>query len=324
MTATMHKLLDLLGDCRYHSGEDLASQLGISRNAVWKQCQKLRLSGLAIESSRGKGYRLKQPFEALDESLIRQAIPDGSSAHDCVICLLDETDSTNRVLRDWLPNDPRPVFCLAEMQTNGQGRRGHPWQSPFGSNLYASLRLPVSCGPEKVAGLSLAAGIAVLESLHALGAHDARLKWPNDILCNGKKIAGLLSEISGQYNGDSTVIIGIGINVSMPADAGGAIGQPWCDLSQILPGSPSRNQLAGDLLHRLLIHCRTFLQRGLTPFLATWHQYDCLLGQAVIVEYTDRKIAATAAGIDDHGALIIETDEGRQAVFAADVHLKRK
>ncbi len=317
-----HRLARLLSHERCISGQRLATALGISRSAVWKQIGWLRQAGLSVSAVPGQGYRLDAPFEPLEADLIRMAIPTDSPVRDIPITILDEVDSTNEFLRRPLPHPSGAQACLAEYQHEGRGRRGHRWFSPYGGNLYLSLRMIIETGPETLSGLALAAGTGLLDAVHAIGATEVGLKWPNDLVWKDRKLAGLLIEIDGQCGGRTTVVVGAGINVEMPA-AASEIDRPWTDLAKIVDRPISRNQLAGRILHELAAAVEGLSRRGLAPYLHVWRRHDAILDRTILIEHAGRSTSATARGIDDQGRLLVETAGRRRALHAGDVHLLR-
>ena len=326
---TAHGLLRLLSHERHVSGQHLAEQLGITRSAVWKQLQWLRQAGLEVTARPGRGYRLARAFEPLDADRIVEGLPDDSPVRDCRLMILDEVDSTNDFLRGLeIPAPAGPTACLAEWQHAGRGRRGHVWHAPYGGHLALSLRLDLDSGTETLAGLSLAAGIATLAAIENLASdtedvEGLGLKWPNDLLWRDRKLAGILIELDGQYGGRTTVVIGIGINIDMPRSIASSIDQPWTDLGEILGRTPSRNRLAGRLLHELLRRIPRLGREGLEPTLAAWRRRDLLLDRPIVIEQDGQRIPATARGIDANGRLLVDTPGGQQTLAAGEVHIQR-
>ena len=181
----------------------------------------------------------------------------------------------------------------------------------------------IALGPDVMSGIGLAAATAVLGALETCGLRGAELKWPNDILYEGRKLAGLLIELHGEHHGRSLLVIGIGINISMTEDAAHHIDQPWIDLSSILGHMPARNRLAANIIHELTLMVDTFTRNGLAPFRERWAAYDLTKDRPVRVESPWRPLSGIARGIDDHGALLVETEDGIQHVLSGDVHLRQ-
>jgi BirA family biotin operon repressor/biotin-[acetyl-CoA-carboxylase] ligase len=314
-------LLDLLSDGAEHGGTELAEALGVTRAAVWHQVAQLREQGMVIAASRGHGYQLPGGFEALSAASIRAQLsgPARESLHVETVTL---TDSTNeRLLAALNSGDIHGQVLLAEHQTAGRGRRGDRWLSPPGSGLCLSLGWRFDQPPATFSALSLVVGMAITESLRELGVSAAMLKWPNDILYDGGKLAGILIEMRSEAGGPCRTVIGIGINVQMSAQARALIDQPVEDFTHASGQAVSRNRLAAVLLSALARTLPQFGRDGFAVFRQDWLRYDALVGQAVKLELPNRTVLGTARGVDDHGALIIEHDGGRETFVSG--HLAR-
>ena len=318
------RLLKLLSDGDFHSGEDLGAALGVSRMAVWKHLKTLRELGVDFEVVRGKGYRLSASIELLDGDEISTGISRSTATHIDSINIFHELDSTNNWLREQcLSGAPSGTVCLAEMQYAGRGRRGRSWVSPYAANLYLSLLWRSPAGAAGLGGLSLVTGIAVLRCLQAWGVEAAGLKWPNDILVRNAKLAGILIDVVGEASGPCAVIIGVGVNVCMPPLAGADIDQSWTDLSRLIGRSElSRNRLAAGLLDQLLPAVAEFETAGLQPFLGEWRRYDIVDGCQVDLQLPNETVSGTACGIDDGGALLVETVNGRRRFTSGEVSVR--
>jgi BirA family biotin operon repressor/biotin-[acetyl-CoA-carboxylase] ligase len=323
---TKIRLLNLLADGRFHSGEALGQALGVSRTMVWKHIQTLQALGIECHSLSGKGYRLARPVELLEPEAIAAALGDKSRALLSTLELHPEIHSTNRHLMERLGMLTSGHACLAERQTAGRGRRGREWVSPFARNLYLSLYWRFEMSPALLSGLGLAVGVAVMRTLRQLGIDDANLKWPNDVLWQGRKLAGILLEMSGESGGPYHVVIGIGMNVNM-ADEDAAIDavidQPWVALNQIAAQPLSRNRVAGVLLHHLLESIQQFQSDGLESFLTEWQQADAYAGREVAIHLGDNNIIiGQARGIDPSGAIIVEVDGELRRFHSGEVSLR--
>lgn len=319
------QLLALLADGQWHSGEELAGQLGLSRAAVWKQLAVLRERfGLQIHSVSGRGYRLPNRLELLDAGQIRSQMGETTRAWIRDLEIHDTIPSTNSHLME------KPVgelktghVCLAERQTEGRGRRGRHWVSPFGCNIYLSLFWAYGLAPAALSGLSLAAGLAVVRALRRLGVEEVGLKWPNDVLWENQKLAGLLLEVSGEQSGPSRVVLGLGMNLRLSEAEAGAIDQPWTSLDQ-LPGGAglSRNQVVAALLDNLVAVLSRFEEQGLTALIPEWRQYDLYDGKRVLLQMGTRQIEGIHRGVEASGALLLETAEGVRAYHGGEVSLR--
>ncbi len=314
-------LLDLLSDGAEHTGAELAISLGVTRAAVWHQVSQLREQGLSIDATRGQGYRLHGGFEALNADDIRSQLSDPART-TLTVETVTVTDSTNeRLLAALNEGDIHGRVLLAEYQTAGRGRRGDRWISPPGSGLCLSLAWRFDQPPATFSALSLVVGMAIVESLRELGVSAAMLKWPNDILSDNGKLAGILIEMRAEAGGPCCSVIGIGVNVQMSAESRVQINQAVEDFTHASGHAVSRNHLAAVLLSALARTLPQFARDGFALFRDDWQRYDSLRGQAVKLELTNRVVAGVARGVDEHGALLIEHN-GRLESFVSG-HLSR-
>lgn len=312
--------MQVLADGRFHSGERLGETLGVSRTAVWKALRSLEQYGIAIQAVSGRGYRLSRPLELLRSELLLQQLDAESRQLLRGLVLFDAIDSTNTHLVQ-LQGDGHGMACLAEYQSAGRGRRGRHWVSPFGSNIYLSLRWRFPQGMAHLSGLSLAMAVAVLRALGDVGIDGAGVKWPNDVYADGRKLAGILLEVTGEAAGPCDVVVGLGLNVWMPQTAASDIDQPWIDITTLRTGI-SRNILAGRLLHHLVLSLAQFQHEGLAPFAAEWRLRDILIGRKVRLLLPDEELRGIGCGIDSDGALLIERDGMRQRFTYGEVSLR--
>lgn len=304
------------------SGDVLARESGQTRAAIWKNIETLRTAGIDIDARAGRGYVLRQPVSLLDSAAIVAALPDSASAGIASLDVTWAIDSTNNaLLREPTPRQGVAVL-LAERQTGGRGRRGRTWTSPLAANLYLSVARYFGGGLARLGGLSLVAGVAVAECLHALGYNDARLKWPNDVVIGPRKLGGILVEGGGEHAGPARAVVGIGINVRMPHADAVDIDQPWIDLAAIAASLPSRNALAAGVLAHLLPALDTFDREGLAPFLPRYLAVDGLAGRTITVQAGDGDHAGQALGIADDGALRVRLLDGERRFHAGDVSVR--
>ena len=317
-------LLAQLSDGRFHSGERLARVLGISRGAVWKRLRRLQDElGLEVHAVRGRGYRLASPIELLDQNHITGRLSPASRNRLESLALHGVVDSTNSLATAAAaPSPGRARVWLAEHQTAGRGRRGRRWVSVFGANISLSLAWRFERSLSELAGLSLVAGVVVAEVLGRCGVQGLGLKWPNDVLASGRKLSGILVEANGEAAGPSTAVIGIGVNVRLPAAAAGSIDQPWTDLAQSGVVGVSRNALAGDLIDGLVVACDAFESGATSDFLSRWTTFDALLDRVVRLQQGDRWTDGVYRGIAPSGAARIETATGLEEHFAGEVSLR--
>ncbi len=317
-------LLPLLADGEFRSGQVLADALGISRTAVWKQLARLEELGLAIESVKGRGYRIPGGLELLDESAVRAALAPAAAGLLGDLVILEEVDSTNaEVLRRLEAGAGSGLVCSAERQLAGRGRRGRSWVSPFARNLYLSLAWEYHQGAAALEGMSLAVGVAVVRALRACGVEDIRLKWPNDLLSGEAKLGGILLEMAGDAAGTCQVVVGVGLNVAMPDAAAGEIDQAWTDLGRLgAEPAPRRNRLLAALLNELLPLVAEFEARGFEPWRDEWNALDAYAGRPVVLHTGSQAVAGNARGVDERGALQLETSGGMQSIYGGEITLR--
>lgn len=314
----LRQILTHLSDGQFHSGEALGKALGVSRAAVWKQLKKLDELEIPFSSVKGKGYRLHDPIELLDQSIILSGV---SQRLDCLEILLD-VDSTNTYLFERASDHMGKRYAVfAEKQSSGRGRRGRQWISPFGRNIYLSLLVSFSGGMSSLEGLSLAVGIAVEKAMGRLGIDGVGLKWPNDIYVNGRKLAGILLEVTGEYNSHCQVVIGVGLNLSMSEDEAQEIDQPWVDLSRLRPGL-SRNKVAAILLDELLAMVDTFQKDGFASWQQYWSERDIYHNKCVVISSPVRDIEGIVKGVNRKGELMLLTDHGMEVVTAGELSVR--
>ena len=301
------------------TGDSLAQASGQTRAAIWKRIEHLREAGVAIEAKPGRGYALAQPLDLLDAGAIHATLSPAARARLSALEVAWSIDSTNsELLRREVPARGA-VVLLAERQTGGRGRRGRVWASPLAAHLYLSLSRQFGGGLARLGGLSLVAGIATVEALREQGYKGVGLKWPNDVVVPGadglRKLGGLLVEGGGEHAGPVRAVIGLGLNVRMPAAAATAIDQPWCDLASLASAAPSRNAIATAVLERLLDALEEFDRDGLAPFLPRYAVFDALAGQHVRVEGPVTNCEGSALGLAGDGALRVRLDDGSERSF---------
>lgn len=312
----LRELLSLLADGRFHSGEVLGHALGVSRANVWLALRGLESYGLQVERLKGRGYRLARPLELLSTESLGAFLTPQTSAQLSNLELFLSLDSTNGYLMQRAAEGAAcGSVCLAEHQTAGRGRRGRSWVSPLGRNLYLSLLWRFDEGPMRLAGLSLAVAVGVVEALEKSGIGGLTIKWPNDIFYHGSKVGGILLEVAGESSGPCYVVVGVGLNIDMPATAMAAVMQPWANLPREV-SIPSRNELAAQLLNQLFTVMLDYPRHGLAPYHQRWRRYDLAADRQVDLHLHDRVISGVARGVDETGALLVEHD-GRLASYAS-------
>lgn len=306
MSETLYALIEILADGRFHSGEALGKRLGISRSAVWKSLRQLPELGLELHPVSGRGYRLVEPIELLDKQSIVAQLDSTFSNAFSGLQLFSVIDSTSKYLKQLAEGGaPSGTVCLAEYQSDGRGRRGRHWHSPYGSNLYLSILWRFNDGMSRLGGLSLAVAVAIMRCLVALGGKNIGIKWPNDIVTREGKFAGILLDVAGESSGPCYAVIGIGLNYAMSVKVGRLIDQPWTQLRDI-GVVVGRNELVARLLENLFEVIAVYEQHGFEPFRQEWQQWDMLCDQAVTVHMPNQSREGIARGIDALGMLQVE------------------
>jgi BirA family biotin operon repressor/biotin-[acetyl-CoA-carboxylase] ligase len=294
-------LISILADGEFHSGEQLGERLGMSRAAINKHIQTLRDWGVDVFTVPGKGYSLPEPVQLLNEELIAGQIDQGR------VTVLSVIGSTNQYLLDRLNELQSGDACVAEYQQAGRGRRGRKWFSPFGANLYLSIYWRLEQGPAAAVGLSLVIGIVIAEVLQSLGADKVRVKWPNDLYLQDRKLSGILVELTGKTGDAAQIVSGAGINLAMRRVESDVVNQGWISLQEA-GVSIDRNALAARLIKELRAGLQLFEQEGLAPYLSRWEKLDNFLNRPVKLIIGDKEIFGISRGIDTQGALLLEQD----------------
>jgi len=318
-----------LADGQFHSGEALADTLGVSRSAVWKAVRTLRSLGATLHAVPNRGYRLHAgqgyASEALDAGHVTSLLPPQVREIVRSVETAWTVDSTNSVLLR-RPNPPSGTCeaFLAEYQSAGRGRRGRAWLAPPGGAICLSLSWSFREVPPDLGALGLAVGVCVLRALRGAGLERASLKWPNDILSQGRKLGGILIELRAESGGPACVIIGIGLNVALGEALLAEIertGIPATDLASS-QAPPSRNAVAAALIAEITGGLRRFENEAMRPFVEEWRAADALRGSQIEVHTAAGKVCGWAKGIDLHGALVVETPKGLQRFISGEVTVR--
>ncbi|MEK6593483.1 MAG: biotin--[acetyl-CoA-carboxylase] ligase [Pseudomonadota bacterium] len=316
------KVLRRLAAGDFHSGEELARALGVSRASVWHAVRALRENGFDVYSVRGRGYRLAAPVSLLDREAVLRGL--GREAAHFTLEILDEAASTNTLLvARAQAGAPGGTAIAAEWQTAGRGRMGREWHAGIGGALTFSLLWRFSQGAGFLSGLSLAVGVAVMRALKTLGAGDAGLKWPNDVVWRGGKLAGILIEMQGDMLGPSAAVIGIGVNVRVTDAVRSRIDQAVSDLETACGRPLDRNAVLACLLGELRHVLEVFARDGLTPFRDEWQRHHVHQDKTVTLLLPGaRREQGVARGVAEDGALLIETRAGLQRCHSGEVSLR--
>jgi BirA family biotin operon repressor/biotin-[acetyl-CoA-carboxylase] ligase len=322
MTELSFEVLRRLADGEFHSGAALARVLGVSRGTVWNAVRAIDAAGLTLYRVRGRGYKLAQAVSMLDLDAIRRGA--GVTASRFVIETVDACDSTNTVLMKRAAEGAASgTVVAAEWQRSGRGRMGRSWHADLGGALTFSVLWRFSRGAGELAGLSLAAGVAVMRALRQLGAQDACLKWPNDVLWHGQKLAGMLIEMQGDALGPSAVVIGIGLNVRMSAAGKTRIDQPAADLETACAHPFDRSAVLGVILAQLADVLDRFSEDGFAPLREEWQRHHAHQGRSVAVKLPTGGIEhGIALGVADDGALLFQAGNAIRRLHSGELSLR--
>lgn len=328
MSGILQPLIRILADGSFHSGSELGEMLNVSRAAIWKNIQKINKSGIEVHSVRGKGYRLPYPLTLLEPSIIRSGLPDDVADNIQQLEILETIDSTNSHAMRLLQNGQLMLgsraysIHLAEQQTSGKGRRGRQWNSPYGQNVYLTMARLVDTGNMGTEGISLVIGLAIIRALKQHGVEGLGVKWPNDVLCEGKKLAGILLEITGDLSGVCQLLLGVGINVRCHPESMESVSQPWTDLYQITGVEIDRNLLVSAVIFHIMTMLDEFESHGLNLFTEEWQDHDVMKDKQVELITSGNSQFGKAIGISETGALLLETDLGVQIINGGEVSLR--
>jgi BirA family biotin operon repressor/biotin-[acetyl-CoA-carboxylase] ligase len=320
--ALQRQLIQQLADGKTHSGEALAQQAGISRAAIAKHIKQLNQIGLDVFAIAGKGYRLAQPLNLLNINQIKQQQNPGMPE----VLLQHLTDSTNTQLLKKLQDGQqlqKGQVIVAEAQSAGRGRRGNDWYSPFGSNLYFSMYWQLEQGIQAAMGLSLVVGIAIARLLDRLYQCQINLKWPNDLYAEHKKLGGILVELTGQTHAQCDVVIGVGLNIQMPADSNAKISQAFTDLASVSGQSIERNQLVSQLQFELIQTLQSFENKGFVAFADEFNRRDEFAGQRVQLSGGNAPTIGICQGVDQYGGLVVRQADGLKSFYSGELSLRK-
>ncbi|WP_085246713.1 bifunctional biotin--[acetyl-CoA-carboxylase] ligase/biotin operon repressor BirA [Gilliamella mensalis] len=306
------KLIKILADGQFHSGEELATIFGITRAGINKYIKQLREWGIALTSVQGKGYCLASPLNLLNKAKIDEYYQSNSQCE-----VLPIIDSTNQYLLDRIGQLTSGDCCVAEFQSKARGRRGRKWFSPFGSNLYFSMYWRLDQGVAAAMGLSLVVGIVLADTLRTLSGQEIKVKWPNDLYLNDQKLAGILVELAGKTGDCAHVVIGVGVNLTMTNPDINIVNQKWANL-----GNVDRNLLVAQVAKVLKSKLIEFEKHGLAPFIHDWNRLDNFANRPVKLLIGDNIIRGIAKGINEQGALLLEQNGKINAHIGGEISLR--
>ncbi|MBC7755455.1 MAG: biotin--[acetyl-CoA-carboxylase] ligase [Bdellovibrio sp.] len=318
-------ILNLLADGQFHSGEALAQRFKVTRATIWNAIQHAESLGVEVFSVRGRGYKLPQAIDLLDEKVVLVAL--GEQRAWFKLQILDEVASTNTYLMQ--QKGVAHATCVAaHIQTKGKGRRGRAWVSRLGASLTFSLLWRFSCGAAGLSGLSLAVGVALIRAFNSLGVNNVQLKWPNDVLVidnngHGKKLAGILIELQGDLEGPSAAVIGVGVNLNLPKNVLQSIDQPAIDLVSASQQKIVQSVLLGTILKHLAEVLSSFESRGFIGLQAEWISYHAYQNQQVKMLLPNGTAQiGVVKNVADDGILLVETALGLQRFSAGEISLR--
>ncbi len=316
-------LLQLLNDGEFHTEEQLVAMLQIPSGKLTQDIQQLQILGLEIEYEPRSGYRLSPGIRLLEKSLILSSLSrnlqDSLETFDIHLTI----DSTNTEAMRYVRKGNRgKALIVAEKQESGRGRRGRNWVSPMARNIYMTLVWPFDDTMKASQGLSLVIALSLVKSLQnsALkGMENLKVKWPNDVWLNNKKLAGILLELYRGADGAHQVIIGIGINVNMPEESLNSINQAATDLVSQGNKTVDRNVILANLIQQLEFDIELFTEQGFSGFQDQWQQLDLYHNKEVEVLAGTSSTFGQVKGVSPSGALILKTDEGDQLIMGGEL-----
>lgn len=320
-TPLTFRALHLLSAEGFCSGEQLARTLDVSRTSVWRALKDLEAAGVTLLRKRGRGYRLATAIDWLDPTQVSRHLGTYRDVYE--LRMVDVVESTNTTLLEQaVYGAAAGLILVAELQTRGRGRRGRAWYAGLGGALTFSVLWRFEQGAGFLAGLGLAVGVGLVRALRSLGVEDATLKWPNDLLIRHQKLAGTLVEIQGDVLGPSLAVVGVGINFRLDASTRERVDQAATDL--VSAGvRHDRNGVLGRVLWHLAEVVNAFQDHGFGPLRGEWESYHVYAGRAVTVRLPDGgREEGTVAGVDDSGALLLQTRSGLRRFHSGEVSLR--
>ncbi len=317
-------ILRLLSDGQFHSGVQLAEVLGVSRTTISNRIAQWNTQGVVIDSVTGKGYRLHSPIQWLNKEQVWSKISSSVQQHIFSFDVLQFVSSTNDVVAKNLAQQHQSgIICITEMQGAGRGRRGREWLSPPAGNFYGSVGWIFNDGFSVIEGLSLAVGVAIIKAMESVGASDLELKWPNDVLHQGKKIAGILIEMTGEVGGPCQVVVGVGVNLQLPEVIKQQITQPVTDLYSICGHAVNRQIITAEIISEIISLLSGYDKTGFSKWQNEWLSYDAFKNKPILIIGMQEPLHGIARGVDEHGNLLLETEGDMMKVYGGEVSLRQ-
>jgi BirA family transcriptional regulator, biotin operon repressor / biotin---[acetyl-CoA-carboxylase] ligase len=306
---------------KYVSGEDISRELNISRTAVWKYINKLKEEGYSIESSSKKGYRLVESPDRLSYEEISPLLDTNYIGRN--VLYFDSVASTNDIVREYAQRgEPEGLIAVAEEQTKGRGRMGRRWSTPKGVAIAMSMLLRPNLSPQFVPTITSVIAVSVVEALTSVTGFDIKIKWPNDIVLDGKKLCGILTEMSAEIDAVNHVIIGMGMNINQD-DFEDDIKDVAVSLKSYSGKSFERKLILAEILNRFEENYEIFKFHGVSPFIDKIKRFSALLNNRVIISNINEKFEGEAIDIDMDGCLIVRLDNGDvRRVISGDVSVR--
>ena len=321
--STKEKILTALeASSDFLSGEALSRTCGISRTAVWKQIQRLQEEGYRIESQRKLGYRLVGRSDVLKEPEIRRRL--NGEFWNTIYCY-DMIDSTNQEARRLLlQGSGQGTVIVAETQTAGRGRRGHTWESRKGKGIWFSFILEPRVGLQETSQYSFVMALAVAAGIQEATGLQAQLKWPNDVLVQGKKVYGILLELVAELSQVQQLIVGIGMNANQTQEEfAPEVQSKAISLAMVLGHPVQRTEVLCAVLRYVETYCRLLEEKGFAAIKEQWMKCSCMMGKKIqVLRNGEIALTGTAVDLDDMGALIVSTAQGQFCVTAGEVSLR--
>jgi BirA family transcriptional regulator, biotin operon repressor / biotin---[acetyl-CoA-carboxylase] ligase len=320
MGTARFSLLRILADGEVHSAERIGRSLGISPIEVGDVASEIEALGLRVLNDGNGAYRLAEPLDLYDA---RELAEKGAAA-GLDVTVLDECPSTNTALAERAKSGAaHGTVLVCEHQNAGRGRRGNSWVSTVGGSLTFSILWRFSRGVGSLAGLSLAVAVGAARALEGVGLRSVTLKWPNDMLCEGRKLGGILIETSGDPAGPTAAVIGVGINMRLGASGRRRIGQPATDIAGHTAEMPSRNAALAGLLASIAQTLEQFSREGFTSFRQAWLERHAWQGRRVVLSQADRLLAeGEVVGVADDGGIVLASAKGVEHFHNGELSLR--
>jgi BirA family biotin operon repressor/biotin-[acetyl-CoA-carboxylase] ligase len=321
VSALTFQALRRLADGRFHSGEDVARSLGRTRSSLSEALKRAPALGVELFSVPGKGYRLAEPIEFLDAAAVTAAL--GAAKKRIRLEIADEVDSTStQLLARAAAGAPGATCLAAECQSAGRGRLGRSWVSGLGSSLTFSILWRFQRGAGHLSGLSLAVGVASARALRAAGVEGAQVKWPNDVVVGGRKLAGILVETSGEMQGPSVAVIGVGVNYRLGEAFEVRIDQPVTDVARTAERPLGRNALLARMLVELVSVLEEFERSGFAATRDEWRALHAFQGERIRVKpATGSAYAADVVDVGEDGTLVVSVSGKTQRLASGEIAL---